>query len=165
MSKVVELLRDKACYYLDHTCETIDKSLIHVPSPDTIDKIWIDSDRSIRVLNSLQTLLGHGRLANTGYVSILPVDQDIEHTAGASFAPNPIYFDPENIVKLAIEGGCNGVASTFGILGSVARKYAHKIPFIFWNKTVRIYCIQFERHYLFRFGTESPSARGDSRSF
>ena len=130
MSKVVELLRDKACYYLDHTCETIDKSLIHVPSPDTIDKIWIDSDRSIRVLNSLQTLLGHGRLANTGYVSILPVDQDIEHTAGASFAPNPIYFDPENIVKLAIEGGCNGVASTFGILGSVARKYAHKIPFI-----------------------------------
>ena len=127
MSKVVELLRDKACYYLDHTCETIDKSLIHVPSPD---KIWIDSDRSIRVLNSLQTLLGHGRLANTGYVSILPVDQDIEHTAGASFAPNPIYFDPENIVKLAIEGGCNGVASTFGILGSVARKYAHKIPFI-----------------------------------
>ena len=84
MSKVVELLRDKACYYLDHTCETIDKSLIHVPSPDTIDKIWIDSDRSIRVLNSLQTLLGHGRLANTGYVSILPVDQDIEHTAGAT---------------------------------------------------------------------------------
>ena len=130
MSKVVELLRDKACYYLDHTCETIDKSLIHVPSPDTIDKIWIDSDRSIRVLNSLQTLLGHGRLANTGYVSILPVDQDIEHTAGASFAPNPIYFDPENIVRLAIEGGCNAVASTFGVLGSVARKYAHKIPFV-----------------------------------
>ena len=130
MSKVVELLRDKACYYLDHTCETIDKSLIHVPSPDTIDKIWIDSDRSIRVLNSLQTLLGHGRLANTGYVSILPVDQDIEHTAGASFAPNPIYFDPENIVRLAVEGGCNAVASTFGVLGAVARKYAHKIPFI-----------------------------------
>ena len=134
MSKVVELLRDKACYYLDHTCETIDKSLIHVPSPDTIDKVWIDSDRNIRVLNSLQTLLGHGRLANTGYVSILPVDQDIEHTAGASFAPNPIYFDPENIVKLAIEGGCNGVASTFGILGSVARKYAHKIPFLVRNR-------------------------------
>ena len=130
MSKVVELLRDKACYYLDHTCETIDKSLIHVPSPDTIDKVWIDSDRNIRVLNSLQTLLGHGRLANTGYVSILPVDQDIEHTAGASFAPNPIYFDPENIVKLAVEGGCNAVASTFGVLGAVARRYAHKIPFI-----------------------------------
>lgn len=104
--------------------------MIHIPSPDTIDKVWIDSDRNIRVLNSLQTLLRHGRLANTGYVSILPVDQDIEHTAGASFAPNPIYFDPENIVKLAIEGGCNGVASTFGILGSVARRYAHKIPFI-----------------------------------
>lgn len=90
----------------------------------------MDSDRNIKVLNSLQSLLGHGRLANTGYVSILPVDQDIEHTAGASFAPNPIYFDPENIVKLAIEGGCNAVASTFGILGSVARKYAHKIPFV-----------------------------------
>ena len=115
---------------MDHTCKTIDKSLIHIPSPDTIDKIWLDSDRNIKVLNSLQSLLGHGRLANTGYVSILPVDQDIEHTAGASFAPNPIYFDPENIVKLAIEGGCNAVASTFGILGSVARKYAHKIPFV-----------------------------------
>lgn len=186
MSKVVELLRDKACYYLDHTCETIDKSLIHVPSPDTIDKIWIDSDRSIRVLNSLQTLLGHGRLANTGYVSILPVDQDIEHTAGASFAPNPIYFDPENIVKLAIEGGCNGVASTFGILGSVARKYAHKIPFIVklnhnellsypnsfdqvlfgtvkeaWNMGA----VAVGATIYFGSGTESPSARGDSRSF
>ena len=130
MSKVVDLLGDKTSYYLDHTCKTIDKSLIYIPSPDTIDKVWIDSDRNIKVLNSLQTLLGHGRLANTGYVSILPVDQDIEHTAGASFAPNPIYFDPENIVKLAIEGGCNAVASTFGILGSVARKYAHKIPFV-----------------------------------
>ena len=130
MNKVIELLGDKSCYYLDHTCKTIDKSLIHIPSPDTIDKIWLDSDRNIKVLNSLQSLLGHGRLANTGYVSILPVDQDIEHTAGASFAPNPIYFDPENIVKLAIEGGCNAVASTFGILGSVARKYAHKIPFV-----------------------------------
>ena len=95
-----------------------------------IDKIWVDSDRNVRTLNSLQALYGHGRLANTGYVSILPVDQDIEHTAGASFAPNPIYFDPENIVKLAIEGGCNAVASTFGILGAVARKYAHKIPFV-----------------------------------
>ena len=130
MNKVIELLGDKSCYYLDHTCKTIDKSLIHIPSPDTIDKIWLDSDRNIKVLNSLQSLLGHGRLANTGYVSILPVDQDIEHTAGASFAPNPIYFDPENIVRLAIEGGCNGVASTFGILGSIARKYAHKIPFV-----------------------------------
>ena len=116
MSKIVDLLGDKTSYYLDHTCKTIDKSLIYIPSPDTIDKVWI------KVLNSLQAILGHGRLANTGYVSILPVDQDIEHTAGASFAPNPIYFDPENIVKLAIEGGCNAVASTFGILGSVATK-------------------------------------------
>ena len=95
-----------------------------------MDDVWVNSDRNIQTLNSLQTLLGHGRLANTGYVSILPVDQDIEHTAGSSFAPNPIYFDPENIVKLAIEGGCNAVASTFGILVSVARKYAHKIPFL-----------------------------------
>ena len=130
MNKIIELLGNQAEYYLNHTCKTIDKSLIHVPSPDTIDKIWIDSDRNIQTLRSLQTLLGHGRLANTGYVSILPVDQDIEHTAGASFAPNPIYFDPENIVKLAIEGGCNAVASTFGNLGAVARKYAHKIPFV-----------------------------------
>ena len=186
MSKVVELLRDQACYYLEHTCETIDKSLIHVPSPDTIDKIWIDSDRNIRVLNNLQSLLGHGRLANTGYVSILPVDQDIEHTAGASFAPNPIYFDPENIVKLAIEGGCNGVASTFGILGSVARKYAHKIPFIVKlnHNELLSYPNSFDQvlfgtvkeaseygssgrrsYYLFRLGTESPSTSRDCRSF
>lgn len=130
MSKIIELLGAQSEYYLGHTCRTIDKSFIHVPSRDTIDKIWIDSDRSIQTLRSLQALLGHGRLADTGYVSILPVDQDIEHTAGASFAPNPIYFDPENIVKLAIEGGCSAVASTFGILGSVARKYAHKIPFV-----------------------------------
>ena len=130
MNKIIELLGNQAEYYLNHTCKTIDKSLIHVPSPDTIDKIWIDSDRNIQTLRSLQTLLGHGRLANTGYVSILPVDQDIEHTAGASFAPNPIYFAPESIVKLAIEGGCNAVASTFGNLGAVARKYAHKIPFV-----------------------------------
>ena len=130
MNKIIDLLGNRAEYYLGHTCKTIDKSLIHVPSADTIDKVWINSDRNIRTLNSLQTLLGHGRLANTGYVSILPVDQGIEHSAGASFAPNPLYFDPENIVKLAIEGGCNGVASTFGVLGAVARKYAHKIPFI-----------------------------------
>ena len=130
MSKTVDLLGQQAEYYLNHTCKTIDKKLIHVPGLDVIDKIWVDSDRNVRTLNSLQALYGHGRLANTGYVSILPVDQDIEHTAGASFAPNPIYFDPENIVKLAIEGGCNAVASTFGILGAVARKYAHKIPFV-----------------------------------
>ena len=130
MSKITNLLGDQAAFYLEHTCRTIDKSLIHIPSPNTIDDTWISSDRNIRTLSSIQTLLGHGRLANTGYVSILPVDQGIEHTAGASFAPNPLYFDPENIVKLAIEGGCNAIASTFGVLGSVARKYAHKIPFI-----------------------------------
>ena len=127
-SKIISLLGDKSDYYLNHVCKTIDKSLLHLPSPTCVDDVWGNSDRNIQTLNSLQTLLGHGRLANTGYVSILPVDQDIEHTAGSSFAPNPIYFDPENIVKLAIEGGCNAVASTFGILGSVARKYAHKIP-------------------------------------
>lgn len=130
IAKISSLLGDQAEYYLAHVSKTIDKSQIHVPSPDTIDDIWIPSDRNIPTLNSLQTLLGHGRLAHTGYLSILPVDQGIEHTAGASFAPNPIYFDPENIVKLAIEGGCNAVASTFGVLSSVARKYAHKIPFI-----------------------------------
>ena len=130
MSKITDLLGDKAGFYLDHTCKTVDKSLLHIPSPTIIDEVWRESDRNIQTLRSLQSILSHGRLANTGYVSILPVDQDIEHTAGASFAPNPIYFDPENIVKLAIEGGCNAVASTFGILGAVARKYAHKIPFI-----------------------------------
>ena len=130
MSKTVDILGGQAEYYLNHTCKTIDKQLIHIPGPDIVDKVWINSDRNIRTLESLQTLYGHGRLANTGYVSILPVDQGIEHSAGASFAPNPLYFDPENIVKLAIEGGCNAVASTFGVLGAVARKYAHKIPFI-----------------------------------
>lgn len=129
-SKIISLLGNKSDYYLNHTCKTIDKSLIHIPSPSSIDDIWSQSDRNIPTLNSLQSMLGHGRLANTGYLSILPVDQDIEHTAGASFAPNPIYFDPENIIKLAIEGGCNAIASTFGILSSVARKYAHKIPFL-----------------------------------
>ena len=130
MSRIVELLGSDAEYLLDHKCNTISKDLIHVPSGDAVDKLWVDSDRTIRTLESLQTLIGHGRLANTGYVSILPVDQGIEHSAGASFAPNPLYFDPENIVKLAIEGGCNAVATTFGVLASVARKYAHKIPFI-----------------------------------
>lgn len=130
MSKITELLGNEADYYLRHVCKTIHKSVLHLPSPEAIDNVWIYSDRNIRTLGNLQTLLGHGRLANTGYVSILPVDQGIEHSAGASFAPNPLYFDPENIVKLAIEGGCNGVASTFGVLGAVARKYAHKIPFI-----------------------------------
>lgn len=129
-SKIYDLLGDKQEYYLNHTNTAIDKSLLHIPSPRTVEDIWISSDRNNRVLQSLQNILGHGRLANTGYVSILPVDQGIEHTAGASFASNPLYFDPENIVKLAIEGGCNAVASTYGVLGSVARKYAHRIPFI-----------------------------------
>lgn len=129
-SKIIQLLGERSDYYLNHVCKTIDKSSLHLPSPATVDEVWIDTDRSVRTLTSLQTLLGNGRLAGTGYLSILPVDQDIEHTAGSSFAPNPMYFDPENIVRLAIEGGCNAIASTFGILGSVARKYAHKIPFI-----------------------------------
>jgi class I fructose-bisphosphate aldolase len=115
---------------LQHQCKTIPKESLHLPGADFIERIFVHSDRPIRVLTSLQTLLNGGRLGGTGYVSILPVDQGIEHSAGASFAANPAYFDPENIVKLAIEGGCNAVASTLGVLGSVARKYAHKIPFI-----------------------------------
>ena len=130
MSKTIEILGEKAEYYLSHVCRTIDKSQLYLPAPDTVDKVWIESDRNIRTLGSLQWILAHGRLAGTGYVSILPVDQGIEHSAGASFAPNPAYFDPENIVRLAVEGGCNAVASTFGVLGAVARKYAHRIPFI-----------------------------------
>lgn len=129
-NRIIDILEGQQQYYLGHVCRTIDKSLIHAPSPDAIDRIWSNSDRNIRTLMSLQSLLNHGRLANTGYLSILPVDQGIEHSAGASFAPNPLYFDPENIVRLAIEGNCNAVASTFGVLGAVARKYAHKIPFV-----------------------------------
>lgn len=129
-SKIINILGDQSEFLLGHVSKTVDKSLIHAPSPNAIDNVWIDSDRNIPTLNSLQRLFSHGRLANTGYLSILPVDQDIEHTAGASFAPNPIYFDSENIVKLAIESGCSAVASTYGVLGSVARKYAHKIPFV-----------------------------------
>ena len=129
-SRIASLLGKEAEYLLDHKCTTIDRSLLHLPAGDIVDRIWIDSDRNIQVLNNFQRLLSHGRLAGTGYLSILPVDQDIEHSAGASFAPNPIYFDPENIVKLAIEGGCNAVASSFGNLGAIARKYAHKIPFL-----------------------------------
>lgn len=130
LDRITELLGSEADYLLNHESKTFDKSMLHLPGPDFIDNNLVPSDRPINVLRNLQTLIGHGRLANTGYVSILPVDQGIEHSAGASFAPNPIYFDPENIVKLAIEGGCNGVASTLGVLGSVARKYAHKIPFV-----------------------------------
>ena len=127
---ILDLLGDKASYLLDHQCKTVDKKSISLPSPTHVDDIWINSNRNNQTLKSLQTLLGHGRLAGTGHCSILPVDQGVEHSAGASFAPNPIYFDPENIVKLAIDGGCNAVASTFGVLGIVSRKYAHKIPFI-----------------------------------
>src|SRR3954463_6573851 len=129
-NRIEELLGDEARSLLDHKSTAIPKDQIYLPGPDFIDRVVSQSDRSPSVLRSLQSLLDHGRLAGTGYVSILPVDQGIEHSAGASFAPNPQYFDPENIVKLAIEGGCNAVASTFGVLGSVARKYAHKIPFI-----------------------------------
>ncbi len=128
--KILDLLGNQADYLLNHVSNTVDKDLLHLPGPDFIDRVWLNSNRNPQVLRSLQTLYGTGRLANTGYVSILPVDQGIEHSAGASFAPNPLYFEPENIVKLAIEAGCNGVASTYGVLASVARKYAHKIPFI-----------------------------------
>lgn len=128
LNKIQELLGDKSEYYLGHTCTTIDKSSLHLPSSSHLDTVWTQSNRNIQTLRSLNTIMGHGRLGGSGYVSILPVDQGIEHSGGASFAPNPIYFDPENIVKLAIEGGCNAVASTYGVLGAVARKYAHKIP-------------------------------------
>jgi class I fructose-bisphosphate aldolase len=121
---------EKARLLLEHKSQTIDKSMIHLPSSDFVSDIFSHTNRNIPTMRSLQQLYGHGRLANTGYMSILPVDQGIEHSAGASFAPNPIYFDSENIVKLAVEAGCNAVASTYGVLGSVARKYAHKIPFI-----------------------------------
>ncbi|HRD39935.1 MAG TPA: fructose-bisphosphate aldolase, partial [Bacteroidia bacterium] len=127
---IKELLGAQADTLLNHTCKTISKENIHLPGADFVDRIFQQSNRNAQVLRSLQQLYGAGRLSNTGYMSILPVDQGIEHSAGASFAPNPIYFDSENIVKLAIEGGCNAVASTYGVLGSVARKYAHKIPFI-----------------------------------
>ena len=129
-SKITELLAGQAEYLLNHTSTAIEKSQLHLPGPDHLDRIWKESNRSNQVLRSMQQLLGHGRLGNSGYCNIFPVDQGIEHSAGASFAPNPIYFDPENIIKLAIEAGCNGVASTFGVLGIMSRKYAHKIPFI-----------------------------------
>jgi class I fructose-bisphosphate aldolase len=127
--RIESTLGDQAAL-LAHTCKTISKDQLHLPGPDFVDRVYAQSDRSPRVLGSLQRLIDTGRLAGTGYVSILPVDQGIEHSAGASFAPNPAYFDPENIVKLGIEGGCNAVASTLGVLGAVARKYAHKVPFI-----------------------------------
>ncbi len=128
--KIEEILGDEAEALLTYQSRTIAKESLHLPGPDFIDRVWVATDRSPTVLRNLSALFNHGRLSGTGYVSILPVDQGIEHSAGASFAPNPEYFDPENIARLAIEGGCNAVASTLGVLGSVARKYAHKIPFI-----------------------------------
>jgi len=130
MTDIAQLLADEAEHLLAHRCVGIPKETLHLPGPDFVDRVVAMKDRKPGVLRSLQTLYDHGRLAGTGYLSILPVDQGVEHSGGASFAPNPMYFDPENIVKLAIEGGCNGVASTLGVLSSVARRYAHKIPFI-----------------------------------
>lgn len=130
MSKTAELLGAKADSLLGHVCKTIPKESLHLPGPDFVDRVFAASDRNPRVLVNLQRMFGTGRLANTGFLSILPVDQGIEHSGGASFAKNPMYFDPENIVRLALEGGCNAVASTYGVLGMVARKYAHKIPFM-----------------------------------
>src|SRR5438128_2708596 len=130
LSKLESILGNDAESLLRHKCETIPKSQLHLPGPDFVNRIWSNSDRPTRVLRSLESLFDHGRLAGTGYLSILPVDQGIEHSAGASFSTNPAYFDGEKIVELAVEGGCNAVASTFGVLGAVARKYAHKIPFM-----------------------------------
>jgi len=130
IDRIAELLGEQADNLLGFSSPKISKNLLHVPGPDWVDRVFGPSDRGAPVLRSIQTLLNTGRLAGTGHVSILPVDQGIEHSGGASFAPNPIYFDGENIVRLAIEGGCNAVASTLGVLGSVARRYAHKIPFI-----------------------------------
>lgn len=129
MSKIIELLGDKAEGLMNHRC-VVAKETLTLPGPDFLDAVWRDSDRPNRVLGSLGALYNNGSLAGSGYISILPVDQGIEHTAGASFSPNPMYFDPENIVKLAIEAGCSAVASTLGVLGMTARKYAHKIPYI-----------------------------------
>jgi len=130
MPTVEEILGSDAAGLLQHQCKTIPKETLHLPGPDFVERIHLNSNRPVPVLGKLQSLFDHGRLAGTGYVSILPVDQGVEHSAGASFAPNPQYFDPENIVKLALEGGCNAVASTLGVLGMCARKYAHQIPFI-----------------------------------
>ncbi len=130
MIDVEDLLGKETEYLLGHVCKGIPRDMLHLPGPDFVDRVVADSDRSPRVLRNLQALHDHGRLGGSGYMSILPVDQGVEHSGGASFAPNPLYFDPENIVKLAMEGGCNAVASTLGVLGAVSRKYAHKIPFL-----------------------------------
>jgi class I fructose-bisphosphate aldolase len=130
LNKIVEILGKDADSLLKHECKTIDKNTLTLPGGDFVDRVFRDTNRSNQVLRSINSIYNHGRLGGTGYVSILPVDQGIEHSAGASFAPNPAFFDPENIVKLAVEGGCNAVASTFGVLAACSRKYAHKIPFI-----------------------------------
>jgi class I fructose-bisphosphate aldolase len=130
MSDIAELLGEEAGILLEHVCRGIPRDMLQVPGPDFVDRVVAHSDRGPRVLRNLQSLFDHGRLGGSGYLSMLPVDQGVEHSAGASFAPNPVYFDPENIIRLAIEGGCNAVASTLGVLGSVGRKYAHKIPFL-----------------------------------
>lgn len=130
IDRITEALGSNAAFYLEHVCSTIPSSQLHLPSPSVVDDVYAPSNRNARVLANLHRLFYSGRLAGSGYLSILPVDQGIEHSAGASFAKNPLYFDPENIVKLAIEGGCNAVASTFGVLAAVSRKYAHKIPFV-----------------------------------
>ena len=130
MTEICAMLGDEANKLLGHVCKRIPKDGLHVPGPDFIDRVMVASDRKPGVLRNLQALYNHGRLAGSGYLSLLPVDQGVEHSGGASFAPNPIFFDPENIAKLAVEGGCNGVASTLGVLGMVARRYAHKIPLI-----------------------------------
>src|ERR1700726_1090990 len=127
---VEQLLGDQAASLLEHRCETVPQSLLHLPGPDFVDRVWAGTDRSNRVLRNLSSVYEHGRLGGTGYVSILPVDQGVEHSAGASFAPSPDYFDPGKIVELGVEGGCNAVASTFGGLGAVSRRWAHSIPFI-----------------------------------
>ena len=128
-AELEQLLGDDAKRLLEHHCKTIPKEKLHLPGPDFVGRVYAQTDRPTAVLRSLAQIFNHGRLAGTGYLSILPVDQGIEHSAGASFAPNPEYFDPENIVRLAVEGGCNVVASTLGVLGAVSRQYAHKIPF------------------------------------
>ncbi len=130
MNDVVSLLGSESESLLEHQCKGIPKEMLHVPGPDYVDRVMVDTDRGLATLRSMQQVFNSGRLSGTGYVSILPVDQGIEHSGGASFAPNPIYFDPANIVELAIEGGCNCVASTLGVLGSVSRRYAHRIPFM-----------------------------------
>jgi len=130
INKIHDLLGNEAESLLNHSCSTISKNDLHLPGPDFIDRVFAQGNRSPQVLRNLQSIYDHGRLGGTGYVSILPVDQGIEHSAGASFAPNPKFFDPENIIKLALDGGCNAVASTFGVLAANSRKYAHKIPFI-----------------------------------